>query len=252
MMADHYKLMIDRVLLPIKWTAYHIQYGYGKNNAALTLLQSYVDSLPRDKKYFTIVQYDDGPLVDFPFDCKVFAAGGLPDSAVPIPLICDPHTVDVTTKRIPISFIANVDTHPIRKSIAKTMYGKEYCHIGRHASVQFAEKTAESHFAICPRGYGKTSFRLYEAIQLGTIPVYISDKFWLPYSDRLDWSKFCVLHEGTDNLEGLMHDLYRLIGTEKYYDMMENLKAVRSLFTYEGTFGAICGILEREYENKNV
>jgi len=34
-----------------------------------------------------------------------------------------------------------------------------------------------SKFALCPRGYGKTSFRIQEALQYGAIPVYISDEY---------------------------------------------------------------------------
>jgi hypothetical protein len=30
-------------------------------------------------------------------------------------------------------------------------------------------------------------------MQLGSVPVYISDSHYLPWSDELDWSEFCVL-----------------------------------------------------------
>ena len=41
-------------------------------------------------------------------------------------------------------------------------------------------------------GYGKSSFRLYEILQLGSVPVYISDIHYLPWMDELDWNDFCV------------------------------------------------------------
>ena len=37
----------------------------------------------------------------------------------------------------------------------------------------------EYYFSIFPRGYGPTCFILYESIQMGTVPIYISDKFFL-------------------------------------------------------------------------
>ncbi|MDZ4851336.1 MAG: exostosin family protein [Pirellulaceae bacterium] len=43
------------------------------------------------------------------------------------------------------------------------------------------------------RGYGLNSFRLYEAMQLGAIPVIVTDAFYLPWTDELDWSEFAVL-----------------------------------------------------------
>lgn len=62
--------------------------------------------------------------------------------------------------------------------------------------VEFCEVAKRSWFGLSPRGYGRTSYRLYEMLQLGTIPVYIYDEPWLPYLDRLDWQEFCVLcHE---------------------------------------------------------
>lgn len=58
---------------------------------------------------------------------------------------------------------------------------------------RFFDITARSKFTLCPRGYGAQSFRFYEALQLGSIPVYIhDDNKWQPYSDLLDWNSFAV------------------------------------------------------------
>ena len=42
---------------------------------------------------------------------------------------------------------------------------------------KFENLIKSSFFFLCPRGYGPASFRLYESIELGTVPVYISDLF---------------------------------------------------------------------------
>jgi hypothetical protein len=57
----------------------------------------------------------------------------------------------------------------------------------------FINITSRSIFCLAPRGYGRSSFRLYEAIQLGTIPVFIYDDKWLPFEDEIDWNEFSVL-----------------------------------------------------------
>ena len=54
----------EREYLPIQWTAYHVNNSYGNDKQAIDKLQKYVDSLPRDKKYWTICQYDDGIIID--------------------------------------------------------------------------------------------------------------------------------------------------------------------------------------------
>jgi len=49
-----------------------------------------------------------------------------------------------------------------------------------------------SKFSLCPRGYGRTSYRLYESMMVGTIPVIISDDWQPPLSFMLDWNEFSV------------------------------------------------------------
>jgi hypothetical protein len=51
---------------------------------------------------------------------------------------------------------------------------------------RYAEILAASKFALCPRGCGLSSFRLFEAMSLGVAPVIIADG-WRPVSG-LDWS----------------------------------------------------------------
>jgi hypothetical protein len=57
----------------------------------------------------------------------------------------------------------------------------------------FIELAVKSKFCLCPRGYGLNSFRLYEAMQLGCVPVIITDEPYLPWKDELNWNEFSVL-----------------------------------------------------------
>ena len=50
----------------------------------------------------------------------------------------------------------------------------------------FAEVMAESHYVLCPRGLGTSSFRLFEAMEAARAPVIISDH-WVP-PPQVDWS----------------------------------------------------------------
>jgi hypothetical protein len=68
---------------------------------------------------------------------------------------------------------------------------------------------ADSVFALCPRGYGPTSFRLYEAMQMGCVPVYITDQAWLPFKDEILWDQTAVLC-GIDEVAGLPERLYKM------------------------------------------
>jgi hypothetical protein len=55
---------------------------------------------------------------------------------------------------------------------------------------EFAEISADSRFILCPRGRGVSSIRLFEAMQLGRVPVVLADG-WVP-PDGPDWDSFLV------------------------------------------------------------
>lgn len=181
----------DRVYLPVFWCSFQVNNDYGKGRK-MADLQAFIDGLDRSKKYFTITQYDDGPLVDFKnLDIKVFGSGGGRIDC-PIPLVCQPHKYNVpyiqSSKRKYIASFVGSITHPIRQkmidvinelpSLQRERYYIETNPVGID---QFCHIMAMSTFALCPRGYGKTSFRICEALQYGAIPLYISDDFIDPF-----------------------------------------------------------------------
>lgn len=49
----------------------------------------------------------------------------------------------------------------------------------------FAQTMAESHYMLCPRGIGTSSFRLFETLEAGRAPVIISDNWVEP--PHVDW-----------------------------------------------------------------
>lgn len=175
----------ERCYLPILWTAYWCNNGYGQKGKWKGVLQNYVNSLPRNKKYFTICQYDDGCMVDFKdLDIKIFGmSGGRID--YPIPLLCLPHKYDFTgiKKDIFCSFMG-ADTHPIRKRMAEILAGdnRVYITTKKQSLEEYCKLLARSVYVLAPRGYGKSSFRIVEALQYGAIPVYVSDEFVIPYN----------------------------------------------------------------------
>jgi hypothetical protein len=100
------------------------------------------------------------------------------------------------------------------------------------AADTFIRTTLNSKFCLAPRGFGRSSFRFFEAIQLDTIPVYFWDDIeWLPYKDILDYSKFSVsIHESEIDRTA---EILRSISNEKYVSMVEELKRVRHYFTLD-------------------
>jgi hypothetical protein len=52
---------------------------------------------------------------------------------------------------------------------------------------RYVELLANSRIAICPRGAGAATFRFWEALAMGCVPLLISDDLVLPLEDRIDW-----------------------------------------------------------------
>lgn len=186
----------DRYYIPVFWTTCYIE-----NNIAN--LQNKLDRLDSNKKYFTISQHDDAPKERLPANTIKFSAGGNQKGCIPIPLICSPiPSLKETKKDIFCSFIGSV-THPVRTEMLQNLIDKENYFlkpkywtpsIENEDKDLFLKITSRSIFSLCPRGYGASSFRLYESMQLGSIPVYIyTDEPYIPFSSNLDWSSLAVL-----------------------------------------------------------
>lgn len=188
----------DRIFIPVGWTTCYIE-------NKTTGLQDLLNTLDRSKKYFTVSQHDDAIREQLPPDTLCFNAGGN-GGGIPIPLICSPIPSEIIPPHRPAimgSFIGSI-THPIRANLMISLKDHgDYAFrtkrwtdsVSNQELMTFIEITSRSMFSFCPRGYGKSSFRLYESLQIGAIPVYIYDTPWIPFQDELDWSEFCVLVE---------------------------------------------------------
>jgi hypothetical protein len=212
----------DRQYLPVFWTSYWVNHDYGNNPIKRKLLQDFIDTIPRDKKYFTIVQYDDGCLVDFKdLDILIF---NMSTDGFPIPLTCMDHPYSFNVKRDIFSSYVGSNTHELRRYIkqytTKRLDIKEYC-----------ELHARSIFSLCPRGYGANSFRIKEALQYGAIPVYISDKFIEPF--HVDFDSYGVKIEPKDvnNIERIL----RALTPEQIDEKREYGQVIyKEFYQYEG------------------
>ena len=207
-----------RKLIPIHWTAVYNHrvkegLGFGTPNGNLRdSLKSYLRDLDKNDKYFVVCTHDDAPAEELPPDTLIFSAGGNSSRIdIPIPLSCGRHEGSGDHLRtIPVSFVGSL-THPIRHAVSRELQGKHGVFIdatewtpevpGDRVDL-FKQVTQRSIFSLCPRGYGATSYRLYEAIQLGAIPIYVSDKHLLPWSNEIDWSEFCVV-VGPDDIQNI-------------------------------------------------
>lgn len=237
----------ERVYLPIQWTALYCNNGYG-NAPILHTIQKYLDGLDRSKKYYTIVQYDDGILNNIDhLDIKVIAMAG-PRIDFAIPMLCTPHKFNYPAsikKDIFASFVGSL-THPIRATMIDQLQGKEgyYISTKHHDLKEYCQILARSKYALCPRGYGQSSFRIQEAIDFGAIPVYISDEFVLPYN--MPTFVFGVICEPYDDIDNGLKYIDET-GQDKICKTI--IERNKSLYTYAGCKREILQHLANEQKN---
>jgi hypothetical protein len=250
---QHEKPEIRRKYIPALWTNFQIEGWFNsRKNEMQTELNTWFSQNPSENGYFTIVQYDDGPLLKLPKDTIVYGACS---GDIPIPLIYEDknNTLEnyprksFNEKNILCSFVGNITSNHVNPSVRQEMFNtltnKSNFHLinsgGWTPSVNknlqniFIETTINSKFALAPRGYGRSSFRFFECFKLGTIPIYIwNDINWSPFQNVIDYNKLCVVIHVSE-LDKLENKLLS-ITEEQYVNMFNYYNEIKHLFELDG------------------
>jgi hypothetical protein len=103
------------------------------------------------------------------------------------------------------SFVGNAKNHVVREKICalvshqailrdSSLDSRQQCDgiSGENADrgILYRDAMANSKFILCPRGIGVSSWRLFESMRAGRVPVIISDDWMAPAGPR--WSEFAI------------------------------------------------------------
>lgn len=114
-------------------------------------------------------------------------------------LIADQPPIDPSERLYLFSFLGRSSTHPVRKEVLKLDSTTTPCIDVSVAPKRFADWSyretharllSQSRFALCPRGIGVSSIRLFEAMRAGCVPVIVSDDWIEPPCG--EWSNFSI------------------------------------------------------------
>ena len=192
----------DWMYIPIFWNRYYINnWEDGHWGGGIPALSEEVE---RCKKFnvpkFTISEADIKilkPEINWG-DIVIFVSSRRDEgTGIDIPLLSAPHPIpqNCPEKKWIASFLGNLMTDGVRIAMHKELEFRDDCRV-EHAgtsSEEFARTMLESYIALCPRGQGAQSYRMYEAMQLGTVPLYISDLDCRPFKKWIDW-EICSLY----------------------------------------------------------
>jgi hypothetical protein len=109
------------------------------------------------------------------------------------------------------SFVGRSITAPVRRSILGLRHPRCMLKDTSEArcSDAYVEIMRRSSFVLCPRGYGSSTYRFFEALKMGRVPVVLSDAWVAPVGP--DWASCAVFVREAD-VERLPHLLERLEG----------------------------------------
>ena len=101
--------------------------------------------------------------------------------------------------------------------------------------------------SLAPRGFGRTSYKFVEIIQMGRIPAYMFDDIpWLPYEGtEIGLRKFGFLGQFRYTMAQMTRDIVNLIRDPRILQSrLDTVKKVRFHYTYEGVMKQIESFLK--------
>lgn len=96
----------------------------------------------------------------------------------------------------------------------------------------FNENIIETDYTVCCRGAGNFSYRLYETLSAGRIPIIINTDIVLPHDEIIDWKKFSVWVEVSDidKIDDIVRDFHNNITKEEFLKIQKKCREVYENF----------------------
>lgn len=247
------KIETNRIYIPIFWTNINNN-AYYVGDKRLKFGE-FLKELNQDERYFTICQHEDFSDVDnltpdektlsnLPEDIVVFSGSGKlsdvvkSEKIIPIPHVVSPiPNPKIDKDRDVFCSFVGANTHPVRDEINRLYRDDKnfFIHIenwnvqiNKEKENLFKDITERSVFTLCPRGNGPTSYRIWESMQLGSIPVYIYDNKWIPWEFEINWNDICIFIH-CDEVSMLKTYLMN-IPQERISQMRENIDYIYSRY----------------------
>lgn len=93
--------------------------------------------------------------------------------------------------------------------------------VKQEVRLEFIENMIGSDYIVCCRGSANCSFRLFETLCCGRIPVFINTDCVLPYDFAIDWKKYCVWIEENElpQIAEKIADFHNKLSPQEFVDL---------------------------------
>lgn len=104
---------------------------------------------------------------------------------------------------------------------------------------EFIANLINSDYILCSRGGGNFSYRFYETLSCGRIPLFINTDCVLPYDFEIDYKNYCVWIEEHElyQADNILHKFHENISDENFISLQRNcLSMWQQYLSTEGFF----------------
>ena len=221
------------------WKYYESEYNYKEFLKEIFLL------LSPNYIYITVVQSSLGiessfdPWTSIPSNLLILNPAG--KGHIPIPhLKQEEDFLDLKKPLYKVLFGGDLNSHQSRSLVVNSFQEKLKDLFIEGKWNNWKEKYQESEFILSPRGFGRATFRTFEVLQLGMIPIItFTDYLWLPYyKSKINWDEISI-YGFADNINDMINQVL-LINDSKKNLMINKIKKIKnSHFTYSGIMNQI-------------
>ena len=100
---------------------------------------------------------------------------------------------------------------------------------GESDRFEYVRNMVEADYALVTRGAGNFSYRLYEVLSCGRIPVFIDTDCVLPFDHLIDWKRYCVWID-VDDIDSIADAIMEFHNSMSDKEFEELQRSIRSLY----------------------
>lgn len=104
--------------------------------------------------------------------------------------------------------------------------GEPDWHVLAQSRKEYVENIRDSDYILCVRGAGNFSYRLYEALSCGRIPVFVDTDCLLPYHSAIAWKQHCVWvdHSELEQLPDKITQFHDALTDQQFIDLQRSCR----------------------------
>jgi hypothetical protein len=91
---------------------------------------------------------------------------------------------------------------------------------------EYINNIINSDFILCVRGAGNFSYRLYEALSCGRIPIFVNTDCVLPCEDKINWRDLCVFIDDINTINIKINEFWQKISISEYVNKQQEARNI--------------------------